>query len=701
MKKNPMRLLGFLLMAMMMVSLFAVGAFAEDTANVAAIGDTEYATLAAAIDAAESGATVTLLKDVTLSQKLTIKNDVTIEGAHTITRGDAYTGTLFVVNKGASLTLKGITVDGNNNWTFLEEEYQAAVKSGKKVSESAVRYTVYEEGAPVANKNQSVVTANGNVTLDGATFKNHVGSTLFYVASDVTLTMNDAIITHNTRDGSSVVADIQSGATWNIQGNTEITYNHNHAGNGTLSYMKGTVNMDGGLICNNSGVNNNGSVFMLYGSKAKMVMNGGQICHNWALQGSTNGWNCVLYIYGNGSTFEMNGGVIEENHCTQVPGIANNGTNANVTLNGGTIQNNVSYINLIYKDVYMYCDVAIGEDMVINGTMFAYRDVVNDGTINGNVYFYSGNTTYTGNGTVNGDLVVNSTGTAVITSGTWDGEVIVKDGGNLTITGGIYTQDVNEYVAPGYYAYHDEATGRYIVGKSIKLVTEGSDEIRYFTSITEAVMAAKATEGKDTIYLLADHKEAVALFDGMTLDLQSFTLEAEAVFGTNGSYITGDVCKGADSGARLIVAKNAIALGQNAPSTGRGYVMPVWDAAANDGNGAFVFAELGIGIEEGEFEEGTLGVQFDISGSSYVKQNLLIDQASSGLHIEVVATWTENGETVTQIAHLNDAAVSASVLDKCSIKAYVALEGHENLTISVRFVTKAGVVISSTPKTAQ
>ncbi|MBO5510299.1 MAG: hypothetical protein J6B24_01070, partial [Clostridia bacterium] len=119
------------------------------------------------------------------------------------------------------------------------------------------------------------------------------------------------------------------------------------------------------------------------------------------------------------------------------------------------------------------------------------------------------------------------------------------------------------------------------------------------------------------------------------------------------------------------------------------------------GNGAFVFAELGIGIEEGEFEEGTLGVQFDISGSSYVKQNLLIDQASSSFHIEVVATWTENGETVTQIAHLNDAAVSASILDKCSIKAYVALEGHENLTIYVRFVTKAGVVISSTPKTAQ
>ena len=64
MKKNSMRLLGFLLMAMMMVSLFAVGVFAEDTGNVAKIGDTEYATLQDAINACVAGDnTITLLND--------------------------------------------------------------------------------------------------------------------------------------------------------------------------------------------------------------------------------------------------------------------------------------------------------------------------------------------------------------------------------------------------------------------------------------------------------------------------------------------------------------------------------------------------------------------------------------------------------------------------------------------------------------
>ena len=62
MKKNSMRFLSFLLMAMMMVSLFAVGVFAGDTTNVAKIGDTEYATLQAAITDAKNGDTIVLLK---------------------------------------------------------------------------------------------------------------------------------------------------------------------------------------------------------------------------------------------------------------------------------------------------------------------------------------------------------------------------------------------------------------------------------------------------------------------------------------------------------------------------------------------------------------------------------------------------------------------------------------------------------------
>jgi hypothetical protein len=86
-----MRLLGFLLMAVMMVSLFAVGVFAEDTANVAKIGDTEYATLADAVSAAKAGDTITFLTNIT--GDVTIGKNLTIDGA-----SFTYTGTITLNN---------------------------------------------------------------------------------------------------------------------------------------------------------------------------------------------------------------------------------------------------------------------------------------------------------------------------------------------------------------------------------------------------------------------------------------------------------------------------------------------------------------------------------------------------------------------------------------------------------------------------
>jgi hypothetical protein len=66
MKKNSMRFLSFLLLAMMMVSLLALGVLAEGegtSTNVAKIGDVGYESLSAALGAAESGDTAGGLTD--------------------------------------------------------------------------------------------------------------------------------------------------------------------------------------------------------------------------------------------------------------------------------------------------------------------------------------------------------------------------------------------------------------------------------------------------------------------------------------------------------------------------------------------------------------------------------------------------------------------------------------------------------------
>ena len=108
----------------------------ETPTYVAKIGDTFYETLKSAVDAAnasETGATIEIISDFNLDKttmdpkngKLTIAKNITIWGNdHTLTRGVSYTGTFFVVNSGATLTLDGgLVIDGNNNYSMDMDSY--------------------------------------------------------------------------------------------------------------------------------------------------------------------------------------------------------------------------------------------------------------------------------------------------------------------------------------------------------------------------------------------------------------------------------------------------------------------------------------------------------------------------------------------------------------------------------------------------
>ena len=105
---------------------------------VCKIGEDEYTSLSAAIAAANkagSATTIVLTSDITLSEKLIITGNVTIDGAHTMTRSDTYTGTLFTVNKGAVLTLDGaLVVDGGNKWTVDEEKFYAYLNNRNRAT---------------------------------------------------------------------------------------------------------------------------------------------------------------------------------------------------------------------------------------------------------------------------------------------------------------------------------------------------------------------------------------------------------------------------------------------------------------------------------------------------------------------------------------------------------------------------------------
>ena len=111
-----MRRLGFIRVAMMMVSLFAVNVFAEDTEKVAKIGDTEYATLQAAMTACVTGDnTITLLKDsaevFTFAQKSGV--NITIDGD-----GNTFSGKITLNAGGGNLTFTDAKIAPANSHTI-------------------------------------------------------------------------------------------------------------------------------------------------------------------------------------------------------------------------------------------------------------------------------------------------------------------------------------------------------------------------------------------------------------------------------------------------------------------------------------------------------------------------------------------------------------------------------------------------------
>lgn len=110
---NMRRFLAYLLSVAMLLSLCVVTAGAEEDTNEARVGETEYASLLLAVAAAAPGDTVVLLKDVSLSETLSIEQSVTIQGdGHTIT--STATRGIWVAASDVSLTLNNLTLDGSN-----------------------------------------------------------------------------------------------------------------------------------------------------------------------------------------------------------------------------------------------------------------------------------------------------------------------------------------------------------------------------------------------------------------------------------------------------------------------------------------------------------------------------------------------------------------------------------------------------------
>jgi len=243
------------------------------SAYVAKVGEQGFLTLAEAVAAAnaiEGGATIELLDDVTLGEKLIVTGNVTITGAYTITRDAAYTGTLFTVNAGATLTLDGgLIIDGNNNWTLNEELYNKALKREVEGVTWAALITS-EEGKPDATAPMFKVT--GSVVANNVTIQNNYSSKssnngdygVFQVDANATLTMSGATVKHIVTGGANSVAHLSTNSVWTINDGTLITDTFASKNGGVCRNDSGVLVMNGGEVSNNKSLNTNGTFVMLY-----------------------------------------------------------------------------------------------------------------------------------------------------------------------------------------------------------------------------------------------------------------------------------------------------------------------------------------------------------------------------------------------------------------------------------------------------
>ena len=476
------------------------GLYSVYSGNVASFGGTEYATLAEAITAANTagGGEVSLLRPTYLAESISISSDITLSGAYSVVRSDSYTGNLFTVAAGATLTLDGgITIDGNNDWVLeYDALYNCMMNNGANVG--TTDFCTAEQGAPVASAH--VFSVSGNVEVNDATIKNHyAGSTssisIFNVVSGGSVVLNSgAIITHNATLESRVISGINAGGSFVINDGAEISYNHSDYGNSGLFYVGGSLTVNGGDIHHNTQAYGGGTFAYIAG---KLVINDGHFYENMDVNGE-GATSSLIYSNTSGITLIMNGGLIEKNYSNGATTIYIKQVNSVVELNGGIIRQEHRANPGNYTSIFN-CSVYFGEDMVIEGGILRIqKDSTIKGTFNGTVQF-GANVTDVDGGEFNGDVELKNKPTMTISGGIWNGNITVDAGGTLSITGGLFKQDPSAYLADYYEAIYDASTGFYTVNKYYEASFDGVN----YDTLEEAIAAAN-TAGGGEVTLLHD-----------------------------------------------------------------------------------------------------------------------------------------------------------------------------------------------------
>ena len=325
---------------------------------VAKIGDVEYMTLAAAVETAQDGATITLIADVKLSEMVTIPAGKTITldlNGKSISMQESIIATAYAINNLGNLTIKDGVGGGSVNARGMYNGYGNGgenVASAKlTINGGTFNAKGTNGGAAIFNYGVADIQGGNFTSIGGYSLNNQSGASMTIAAG---VTANNGIYAN--------------GATLVVNGG-EI--NGNRSGCHVLYAWNSNVTIAGGTFHNN----NSGNSTTMAGGTTKLTIDGGTF--SIANGKSTTGWTSCLIDATGGGKYEINGGEfkghfrVQANCAMEINGGTFENTHGEAYVNGGTVAVNGGTFTDAAAQKFATDNLAAGYELGADGTVVA------------------------------------------------------------------------------------------------------------------------------------------------------------------------------------------------------------------------------------------------------------------------------------------------------------------------------------------
>ena len=283
----------------------------EPTTPVAKIGETPYATLADAVAAAQNNATITLIDNVVLAERVTIPADKTLTinlNGKSISMEESIIATAYAINNLGNLTITDGVGGGSINARGMYNGYGDGGENVASATMTILGGTFNAKGtnggAAIFNYGTANVNAGTFTSIGGYSLNNQAGSTM---------TIADGVSANNGVYNSNATLTIDGGE---ISGN--------RSGCHVIYAWNSTLTINGGTLHNN----NAGNATILADGEANVTINGGTFSINNGQQ--THGWTSCLLDANGGATYVITDGEFKGHFRVQA--------NSSMEISGGTFE---------------------------------------------------------------------------------------------------------------------------------------------------------------------------------------------------------------------------------------------------------------------------------------------------------------------------------------------------------------------------